>query len=89
MTSLREISLGGRADIGRYCQCFMQNTNNRIGKYIFSLFAPSTDSKLINDPILDHFILLRSDSFDFRYPRISFKISRIPITPNRPQCYFL
>ena len=76
MTSLRGICLGGRADIGRYCQCFMQNTNNRIGKYIISLFAPS---KLTNDPILDHFILLRSDSFDFRYPRISFKISRIPL----------
>ena len=33
--------LSGRADIGRYCQCLMQNTNNCIGKCIFSLFAPS------------------------------------------------
>ena len=41
----------------------MQNTNNCIGNYIFSLFVPS---KLINEPILDHFILLtrRSDNFD-------------------------
>ena len=37
------------APAGRYCQCLLQNTNNRIGKNIFSLFAPL---KLINDPIL-------------------------------------
>ena len=39
------------APAGRYCQCLLQNTNNRIGKNIFSLFAPL---KLINDPISDN-----------------------------------
>ena len=28
------------APAGRYCQCLLQNTNNRIGKNIFSVFAP-------------------------------------------------
>ena len=39
------------APAGRSCQCLMQNTNNRIGKNIFSLFAPL---KFISDPILDN-----------------------------------
>ena len=47
----------------------MQNTSDRFGKYIFALFAPS---KLINEPILDHFVLLKIDNFDVRYPKISF-----------------
>ena len=76
MTSLRGICLGGRADIGRYCQCLMQNTNNRFGKHILSLFAPS---KLINEPILDHFVLLKIDNFDGQYPRISFLYILYPV----------
>ena len=51
------------APAGRSCQCLMQNTNNRIGKNIFSLFAPL---KLINDPVLDnafYFFFLRSENF--------------------------
>ena len=48
---------------------FDANANNRFGKYIFALFAPS---KLINEPILDHFVLLKIDKLDVRYTRISF-----------------
>ena len=47
----------------------MQNTNNLIGKNIFSFFAPS---KLINEPILDQLYSLKRDNFDVRYPRMSF-----------------
>ena len=50
------------APAGRTCQYLMKNTNNRIGKNIFSLFAPL---KLINDPILDNalYFFLRSENF--------------------------
>ena len=49
------------APAGRYCQCLMQNTNSRLVKNIFSLFA---SLKLINDPILDCILFFfKSENF--------------------------
>ena len=85
MTSLPGISLSGMANVGRYCQCLMPNTNNRIGNYIFSLFAPS---KLINDPILDHFFLEVISRIPLIFPtNISYPYIFLPKypVPDNPQ----
>ena len=71
MTSFFSDKLSGRADTGGYCHCLMQNTNNRLGKYISELFVPS---KLINEPSLDHFIPSKEPTFMFDIPEFLFSI---------------
>lgn len=68
---------------GMYCQCLMQNTNNRIGKNIFSLFA---SLKLINDPILDNafYFFLKVKTLRFDSPE--FQTKCLHVQENCAQC---